>query len=309
MSRTAAVGDKLLQYFRSLASKRNTWGTVRAGTHQGWEVGSGKGRNSPIPSLYPSGRGSPPLAPNPASIFPPHPGANRGCPGCRAPSPPSAEGTRGPRVAPELRDRAATSRQRRQESPAPGDTRRAAAPATQGSLEREQRFNVRHIKNTKPSASPEVRDLAGPWKKTSQKTSLGMDPERSLLAGNKARCDTGTAQQWSPVGLHRYERWRPSPENGKTQTLCKGVPLARWEAKWELGKTSPSSHRESHAQNIGFSPFLFNQIVYVVTQTSGETGSARHTPIFRWLDAPHHCARLKYVRAGHVTLSKKYPKH
>lgn len=38
--------------------------------------------------------------------------------------------------------------------------------------------------------------------------------------------------------------------------------------------------RKTHKTPFFSSPFLFNQVIYVVTQTSGDTGSAMRTSIF-----------------------------
>lgn len=123
LGRTQEAGNKILQYFKSLVSNRNAWGAVCAGTHQGWEVGSG----SPIPSR----RRQPPSGTQPCEHLPLAPGASRGCPGpSLRPSPPSAEGTRGPRVAAELPGpNCGDGKAQCQGTPA-GE--RAAAPAAQG---------------------------------------------------------------------------------------------------------------------------------------------------------------------------------
>lgn len=76
-------------------TRAERWGLASLGT-------------APFPACTQAGGDSPPPAPSPASLSHSQPGANRGCgaaaaPAALRPSPPSAEGTRGLRVAAELR--------------------------------------------------------------------------------------------------------------------------------------------------------------------------------------------------------------
>lgn len=175
------VTENLLPLSTSKNSTRaKRWGLASAGT-------------APFPACTQAGGDSPPPAPSPASISPSQPRASGGCgaaaaPAALRPSPPSAEGTRGPPVLPSARGRrgrAATSRQRGRESPEPGDIGRGEGCGSRHTRKPGyERFNARHIKNPKPSPPPEVTDLAGAWKKTCvtvntcQKTSLGRQPGR-----------------------------------------------------------------------------------------------------------------------------------
>lgn len=115
---------------------------------------------APFPACTQAGGDSPPPAPSPASISRSHPGANRGCGAAAAPaplrpSPPSAEGTRGLRVAavlpgpagPSCHLPAAGTGKPRAGRHRPGSGLRLPRHKEAWERERYVLFHVRHIKN------------------------------------------------------------------------------------------------------------------------------------------------------------------